>query len=263
MNIWDNFYLFAYPTLILWVISIVLILLKKGQKTSSVLIYSGLTIFAIYIILLWFNLQRPPLRTMGETRLWYSFFLTLLGVIVHFKWKFNWLLAYTVFVACIFIIINLVKPEIHSKTLMPALQSKWFIPHVISYIISYALLSAAAISAIAILKDFKNSALTINNRLQFTDKITIIGFGLFMSGMLMGALWAKEAWGNYWSWDPKETWAFATAAGYLVYIHLRITEKNPQRITLWILIISFIMLMITWKGVAYLPSAQNSIHLYQ
>lgn len=262
MNVWDNYHLFAYPTLIMWAISIVLILFKKGPKISLFLITGGLIVFAFYIVMLWINLQRPPMRTMGETRLWYSFSLSLLGIIVYSKWKYNWLLAYSVFVACIFIIINLVKPEIHSKTLMPALQSKWFIPHVISYIVSYALLSAAAISSITILKDFKNTPAN-TKRIQFTDSITVIGFGLFMSGMLMGALWAKEAWGNYWSWDPKETWAFATAAGYLLYIHLRITEKNPQRLTMWILIISFMMLMITWKGVSYLPSAQNSIHLYQ
>ena len=73
--------------------------------------------------------------------------------------------------------------------------------------------------------------------------------------------WAKEAWGHYWSWDPKETWAFVTAAAYLVYIHLRLRHA-PERVVLWTLPISFILLMITWIGVNYLPAAQGSIHVY-
>ena len=79
--------------------------------------------------------------------------------------------------------------------------------------------------------------------------------------MLSGALWAKEAWGHYWSWDPKETWAFITAAGYLLYIHMRLRPAN-QRLTLLTLPLAFILLMITWLGVSLLPSASGSIHVY-
>ena len=82
-----------------------------------------------------------------------------------------------------------------------------------------------------------------------------------MTGMLLGAIWAKEAWGDYWTWDPKEVWAFITAAVYLIYIHAR-TQKYPLRIILWILPLAFVMLMITWLGVNYLPAAQGSIHVY-
>ena len=103
---------------------------------------------------------------------------------------------------------------------------------------------------------------SIDERLyDFMDNITYVGFGFLMLGLLMGAVWAKEAWGHYWSWDPKETWAFITCAGYLVYIHLRLQNKYPK-FTLWMLPISFILLMITWVGVNYLPAAQNSVHVY-
>ena len=77
----------------------------------------------------------------------------------------------------------------------------------------------------------------------------------------MGAIWAKEAWGDYWTWDPKEVWAFITAATYLVYIHLRRMAINLKLI-MWVIPIAFLFLMITWLGVSYLPSAVNSIHTY-
>jgi ABC-type transport system involved in cytochrome c biogenesis permease subunit len=82
-------------------------------------------------------------------------------------------------------------------------------------------------------------------------------------GMLFGALWAKEAWGHYWSWDPKETWAAITWFAYLIYIHYRQLPKHKPRLALWLLIISFVLLQMCWWGINYLPSAQGaSVHTY-
>ena len=82
-------------------------------------------------------------------------------------------------------------------------------------------------------------------------------------GMLMGALWAKEAWGHYWSWDPKETWAAITWLPYLVYVHYRQCRPRIVRPALWVLIIAFILLQMCWWGINYLPSAQGmSVHTY-
>jgi ABC-type transport system involved in cytochrome c biogenesis permease subunit len=79
--------------------------------------------------------------------------------------------------------------------------------------------------------------------------------------MLMGAVWAKEAWGDYWTWDPKEVWAFITAASYLVYLHASYAGISKRK-ALIIIPLAFIMLMITWLGVEYLAVAQESIHSY-
>jgi ABC-type transport system involved in cytochrome c biogenesis permease subunit len=93
------------------------------------------------------------------------------------------------------------------------------------------------------------------------DNCVYTGFGFLLLGMLSGALWAKEAWGHYWSWDPKETWAFVTATAYLLYIHLRIRYRESA-LTLWLLPAAFILLLIAWIGVSYLSAAQSSTHIY-
>ena len=72
----------------------------------------------------------------------FSFFLPLAGLIVFSRWHYRWILSFSTLMSAVFVGINLFKPEIHSKTLMPALQSAWFAPHVIVYMISYALLCA-------------------------------------------------------------------------------------------------------------------------
>ena len=140
---------------------------------------------------------------------------------------------------------------------MPALQSFWFIPHVIVYMIAYAFLAASFVVALRGLYKSKEIDKTIN----LADNIVYIGFGFLTLGLLFGALWAKKAWGHYWTWDPKETWAFITWCAYLIYIHFQSNNKASKR-SLYILVFAFILLIICWFGVQYLPAAQNSVHTY-
>ena len=71
---------------------------------------AGLLVFFGYIIAMWVSLERPPLRTMGETRLWYSLFLPLAGIIVYGRWRYKWILSFSTLLAVVFIAINIFKP---------------------------------------------------------------------------------------------------------------------------------------------------------
>ena len=257
MITWDQFYPFALITVLMSIIGSGMAAYSKQYSKVAVYCASvGIFILSVFICGLWISLQRPPLRTMGETRLWYSFFMLLTGLFTYCRWKYRWILPYSTLMATIFIVINWVRPEIHDQSLMPALQSIWFIPHVTIYMFSYSILGCAFILAIYML---------ITNKRQImgpTDNLIYIGIALFSVGMLTGSLWAKEAWGHFWSWDPKETWAAITWLLYLSYLHLRLTKQKHWKLQCWIIIIAFIALQMCWYGVNYLPSAQESIHLY-
>lgn len=260
--IWNNFIWFAIATVGSWIISIISLFYVKQKGLAELFAILGIIILSLFTTLLWIEMDRPPFKTMGETRLWYSIFLSTTGLLIYFKWHYKWLLSYSMAVATIFVLINILKPDIHSKYLMPALQSIWFIPHVTSYIISYAMLGAAAISGVAASKKVTEKDLEKRKKLEdFTDKIVMAGLGFLLAGMLMGAVWAKEAWGHYWSWDPKETWAFITACAYILYIHMR-RNKEYSKMAFLLLPAAFILLLITWLGVSFMPWAQGSIHVY-
>ena len=95
------------------------------------------------------------------------------------------------------------------------------------------------------------------------DNLVSVGISFMTIGMLFGALWAKEAWGTYWAWDPKETWAAISWLAYLFYVHFRAVRPLRHRIALWTLIVSFCLLQMCWWGINYLPSAQGkSVHTY-
>ena len=253
---WEEFIYFALVSVLLWAVGA-----WAAWKDKTAVAYTttivGLLVFFGFIVSMWVSLERPPLRTMGETRLWYSFFLPLAGVIVYSRWKYKWILSFSTVLALVFICVNLFKPEIHSKTLMPALQSPWFAPHVIVYMFAYAVFGVATLMALFMLF---SSKLEENQKL---DDLVYVGLAFMTIGMLFGALWAKEAWGHYWSWDPKETWAAITWFAYLVYIHYRQLPVHQPKLALWMLVVSFVLLQMCWWGINYLPSAQgSSVHTY-
>ncbi len=285
---WDSFVWFALAASVSWLSGAVMSVVSKRRMPAVLLTGAGSIIFIIFIAGVWISLGRPPLRTMGETRLWFSLFLSLIGIGVYLRWRYRWVLPFGCLMAIVFACINIFKPEIHTEELMPALRSPWFVPHVIVYMFAYAVMGIATILAVRILwltrKQASNSS---EADLRLCDTLVRIGWGFLTMGIVMGALWAKQAWGDYWTWDPKETWAAATWLSYLLYLHLRqgqgsalssvteptlaVTEpvevtshsRKSLRRTLFLLILSFILLQMCWWGVNYLPSAQGfSLHTY-
>ena len=258
---WEYLIWFAGAATLCWVAGAVMALRGQRVGVTTVMSAVGSAIFFSFIVGMWLSLERPPLRTMGETRLWYSFFLSVAGVTVYARWRYRWILSFSTLMSVVFICINLLKPEIHSKSLMPALQSVWFVPHVIVYMFAYAMMGAVTLFAIYL---WVRSARVEpqGEELGVCDNLVRIGWAFLTLGMVMGALWAKQAWGDYWTWDPKETWAAATWLGYLLYLHLR-QQTRDYNLLFALLIFNFLMLQMCWWGINFLPAAQGvSVHTY-
>ncbi len=284
---WDSFIWFSLAASVFWISGAVVSLKAKRAVVPLLLTGIGVKIFITFIFGVWITLGRPPLRTMGETRLWFSLFLSLIGLVVYLRWRYRWVLPFSCLMSVVFVCINIFKPEIHTEELMPALRSPWFVPHVIVYMFAYAVMGIATILAIRLLwlthrqvGEPVEPQRPLENDLRLCDTLVRIGWGFLTMGIVMGALWAKQAWGDYWTWDPKETWAAATWLSYLLYLHLRQGQgsalaplTSTRSVTgsarkslhhaLILLIFSFILLQMCWWGVNYLPSAQGfSLHTY-
>lgn len=206
MLTWDSFLLFASVASSLWLAGALAALLpvRWSRKVSVCCITLGLVVYGCFIAGLWIGLGRPPLRTMGETRLWYSLFMMVSGLLVYVRWGYRWLPFFSFVVSSVFVAVNVFHPELHDRSLPPALQSIWFVPHVTVYMFSYSLFGCAFLLAWAGLLHKEGSYL------PSADKLVDIGLAFLTFGMLSGCVWAKQAWGMYWSWDAKETWAAAT-----------------------------------------------------
>lgn len=229
---------------------------KDRSAWAIVLAAMAVVVMSGFIAQLWVVLDRPPMRTMGETRLWYSFCLLCAGLFTYARWRYRWILSFSTLMATVFLVINCLRPEIHDSSLMPALQSAWFVPHVAVYMFSYALLGCALLLA---LYGFCNRKAEVEGAIE---QLLYGGVAFFTVGMLTGALWAKQAWGYHWSWDPKEAWAAATWMIYLAAIHLRLHRPDCRGLFKVVVVVGFCALQMCWWGVNYLPNVERSVHTY-
>jgi len=145
------------------------------------------------------------------------------------------------------------------QPLIPALQSYWMKIHVPANFIGYGAFSLAAMVGVAYLfKARKQSAnetlgesgipaLTILDDIMY--KSIALGFAFFTIATVLGAMWAAEAWGGYWSWDPKETWALIVWLNYAAWLHLRLTKGWRGNVMAWWAIIGLFVTLFAFVGV--------------
>nr|YP_010952185.1 cytochrome c biogenesis protein [Gloiopeltis furcata]WMP13854.1 cytochrome c biogenesis protein [Gloiopeltis furcata] len=174
-----------------------------------------------------------------------------------------------------------------ASPLVPALRSNWLMMHVSIMMISYAILILGSLLSILFLIIYKGnfyqnnsiekrigyknknqinigSYATINqmNILERIDNLSYrtigLGFPLLTIGIIAGAVWANEAWGSYWSWDPKETWALITWLIFAAYLHTRFSKAWEGEKPAILASIGFIVVWICYLGVNFLGKGLHS-----
>jgi len=143
------------------------------------------------------------------------------------------------------------------KPPVPALQSGWLVLHVAFTFIGEVFFAAGFVSAILQLAARDEERRRNFDRLAYTS--IAIGYPIFTAGALVfGAVWAEKAWGIWWSWDPKETWALITWLTYTAYLHFRLVRNNTSRVISVLVIVGFLIAMFTFFGVNFLLSGLHS-----
>lgn len=143
-----------------------------------------------------------------------------------------------IFAAVAFIFWYSVTRDAHQiQPLVPALQSWWMKIHVPANFIGYGTFAIAAMVAIAYILKAKNYLVDRLPSLEVLDdvmyKSIAVGFAFFTIATILGALWAAEAWGGYWSWDPKETWALIVWLNYAAWLHMRLMKGLRGVVAAW------------------------------
>jgi cytochrome c-type biogenesis protein CcsB len=148
------------------------------------------------------------------------------------------------------------------QPLVPALQSWWMKIHVPANFIGYGTFALAAMVAIAYL--LKSHGL-LEDRLPSLDvlddimyKAIAVGFAFFTIATILGALWAAEAWGGYWSWDPKETWALIVWLNYAAWLHMRLMKGLRGRVAAWWSLVGLLVTTFAFLGVNMFLSGLHS-----
>jgi cytochrome c-type biogenesis protein CcsB len=148
------------------------------------------------------------------------------------------------------------------QPLVPALQSWWMKIHVPANFVGYGAFSIAAMIAIAYLLASKGILSRLLPPAEVMDdvmyKAIAIGFTFFTIATILGAMWAAEAWGGYWSWDPKETWALIVWLNYAAWLHMRLIKGLRGPVLAWWAIIGLFVTTFAFIGVNMFLSGLHS-----
>lgn len=260
-------YLFFFATINYWK-NLLFPKVSHHINFSNQLVFLSNIFLGILLGYRWITQHYFPLSNLYESLLFLTWSISFIHLILEKKIK-------SIIIGCIGTPIelglscfcsNLPIQFQKASPLVPSLQSNWLMMHVTTMMISYSLLLVGSLFSLFYLflrigqkkkNFFQNSKL-----LQLIDiwSYRIIGFGFpcLTIGIISGAVWANDAWGSYWSWDPKETWALITWLIFAIYLHTRLLKKWKNEKSAFIGSIGFLIIWICYLGVNFLAKGLHS-----
>ena len=235
-------------------------IIRKKGNVVKIGVLTIISIFQLAVFLLrWYVSGNIPLSNGYETMAFVSLSTSLLTLSAIWMLRKQPFVCNTVTIGGLMIAgltllvahLSEMSPQITS--LIPVLHSPWLTTHVSLIMISYSLFAfMAVIAGVDLVK--KDARLDALNRLMLYPAEIFLTIGIFL-----GAIWANQSWGTYWSWDPKEVWALISMLIYCIPFH---TESLPfmkkAKVMDWYLIMAFLSILMTYFGVNYLLGGMHS-----
>lgn len=247
-------------------------------------------LFALTLGIRWINEHYFPLSNLYESLIFLSWCLSTLHFFLEFQTKSRLIGSIStpiLFFLSGFSTLTLPIEMQKALPLVPSLQSNWLMMHVTMMMISYATLILGSLLSLFYLS-FNSFPETDNftlfdsffsknegtgtlvqpvlskmSLLQTIDiwsyRIIGLGFPFLTIGIISGAVWANEAWGSYWSWDPKETWALITWLVFAIYLHSRLLKGWQGKKAAFLGSCGFFVIWICYLGVNFLG---KGLHTY-
>ena len=253
---------------------------------SKVLVVISNGLFFLTLFARWVGEGYFPLSNLYESLIFLSWGISSMHLFIEYKTKsrlIGSLSAPILFFISGFASLTLPTDMQKALPLVPSLQSNWLMMHVSMMMVSYATLIVGSLLSILYLafnffiskkKTTLISSGDSNSAIQSTldySKISLLqtvdtwsyriiglGFPFLTIGIISGAVWANEAWGSYWSWDPKETWALITWLVFAIYLHSRLLKGWQGEKAALVGSGGFFVIWICYLGVNFLGKGLHS-----
>ncbi len=208
----------------------------------------------------------PPWSNLFEALTFWSFIAGALYLVIERKYGFRLIGAFVVPLLFLTSAYAIFKASHEITPLMPALRSYWLYIHVVTAFIGYAGFTVAFGGAVAYLikdsfsqKKFVDRYFPSKDVLdEITYKSIAIVFPIWTASIILGAAWANEAWGGYWSWDPKEVWSLIVWLFFGAYLHARQLMGWKGKRVAWMVVAGFITVLICFFAInLYFPGLHS------
>jgi cytochrome c-type biogenesis protein CcsB len=253
---------------------------------SKTLVFFSNLLFALTLLARWLGDGYFPLSNLYESLIFLSWAISSIHLFLENKTKSRVIGAISapiLFLLSGFSSLTLPIEMQKALPLVPSLQSNWLMMHVSMMMVSYATLIIGSLFSILYLAFFKfvsqeskillktgtsegiltssegNSKLSLLETVDtWSYRIIGLGFPFLTIGIISGAVWANEAWGSYWSWDPKETWALITWLVFAIYLHSRLLKGWQGEKAAVLGSCGFFVIWICYLGVNFLGKGLHS-----
>lgn len=237
--------------------------LFKGSKATSrfILVFAvtGFVLHTAAIIVRYASAGHLPITNLHEASSFFSWCIVLLFFYLEYRYKLDLLGPFTMPVVFILMLSSSILPR-EIKPLSPVLQSYWLGIHTLfAFLGNAAFALAFGIGIMYLIQEHNLKSKHLGGlfqrlpSLQILDevnyKLITVGFPLLTLAIVTGAIWAENAWGSYWRWDPKETWSLITWFIYALVLHARLTAGWRGRKAAMLSILGFMSVIFTFFGV--------------
>ena len=268
---------------------------SAAQRTGVVqlLVAVANLLLTAQLVLRWWESGHFPISNLYESLCFLAWACTLTQLLVERTWPSPIVAAAAtpMGLGCIAFASFALPDQLQtSAPLVPALRSSWLVMHVSVIMVSYAALLVGSLLSLAVLFTDRGEALELrsssigsggyrravatteggliqlqsvqfstNEQLDSLSYRTItVGFLMLTVGIVSGAVWANEAWGSYWSWDPKETWALICWLVYAAYLHTRLSRGWQGRRPALVAVAGLVVIAVCYIGVNLLGIGLHS-----
>jgi cytochrome c-type biogenesis protein CcsB len=250
------------------------------QKAAFLSVIIGFLSHLIYFILRWSKAGFFPVSSLYESLILFSLVASGMFIYIETRYKLKivgtFIMPLVLLMVSIPVLIPILLPyyntHVFSSTitpLLPILQSPWLLIHTLFCFFSYsAFVQSFGLGFMYLLQERQLKAKTANQlyfRLPPLNILDIIGYNMmrfgfvFLTlGLISGSIWAKDTWGAYWNWDPKEVWTLITWLIYASILHARFISGFRGKKAAYLAILGFVSLLFTFIGVSYLLKGYHS-----
>ena len=241
-----------------------------GRVASSVA-WSGLVLNTVGWGLRWWESHQLgyghiPLSNLYESLIFFAWATMAVYLFLELKFRGKILGAFVAPVASLIMAYASFGTNTDIEPLVPALQSNWLTAHVITCFLGYGAFAVAfGLGLVYLFRPQSPGPGSLWRHVPGKEvldtlmyKLILFGFFWLTVGIITGAVWADQAWGSYWSWDPKETWSLITWFIYAAAIHARLTRGWTGKRMAMLAVVGFFAVLFTYFGVNFWLSGLHS-----
>lgn len=268
-----NYLLFNSVLLVTFVASVVYLVFffsqqEKLRKVARMILIASGILQSLYIFSRYMIAGHTPITSQHEAVTFFAWSVT--WAYLSFHWRYS-VKNFGTFVSVLVLIMLVIAASVSREfqPLAPALQSLWLPVHAGVSVMAYGFLALAFCGGIMYLlqeRELKSKKFgfffsrlpSLDSLDQLNNHCLTTGFVFLTLGIISGSIWARQAWGTYWHWDPKETWSLITWFLYAAQLHQRFTLGWRGKRAAVMSIVGFCSVLFTLWGVTYLLGGVHS-----